>query len=683
MISSARKFAILFLLALIATQAITFVEAGNRKTKFPAISHNVYTTSVPVKEADGPTDPKAAVTAFLTKELKFPSTEFIIKDIVPVSNGVFAVYARQVINGLEVVNGDINVNVKNGQVISYGDKFYRGARPAKPASTLESAGDSLKTPADGFKSLAAFIGSNPTKVEVKETTKEGASSPAKEYIIDTDAAVQPVPVKQAYVQDGNNLKLVYSYQVKQEANWYHAHVNAKTGAVDAINDWVADAKYSVLPVGTENPDKGPIAVVDSSTAVKSNASPQGWHSTGSQSYTDTRGNNINAIANTKTASKNIRPDGGSALDFTKYKPDFTKAAETYTNAATAQLFYMLNTAHDLSYQYGFDEVSGNFQVSNFNKGGKGNDAVNAYSQDKSATDNADFGTPPDGQAPVTHQYIFTQTNPTRDGVYDLTIPFHEFMHGITNRLTGGPSNTDCLGDGESGGMGEGWGDVFGLWANVLKADTTRTTKLPMGAYVMGQANGIRTYPYSSDLKVCPNLYSYLAKSQYNEVHMAGEIWASLLLEVYWNLVDKYGYGDIWTADATKGNTLFLRLVFDGLKLQPCNPTFINARDAVLQADKNLTGGKNQCEIWKGFAKRGLGTKATSGFKDSFDVPAECSGATPTTTIKPTSTATPTKTATPTTTAKPTTTTKPTPTKTPTPTPDPEPCPWWDPWCDWE
>jgi extracellular elastinolytic metalloproteinase len=53
--------------------------------------------------------------------------------------------------------------------------------------------------------------------------------------------------------------------------------------------------------------------------------------------------------------------------------------------------------HDVFYQYGFDEKSGNFQDWNFGKGGLGNDAVIANAQDGSGTNNANFATPPDGQ----------------------------------------------------------------------------------------------------------------------------------------------------------------------------------------------------------------------------------------------------------------------------------------------
>lgn len=63
---------------------------------------------------------------------------------------------------------------------------------------------------------------------------------------------------------------------------------------------------------------------------------------------------------------------------------------------------------------------------------------------------------------------------------------------------------------------------------------------------------------------------------------------------------------------------------DGLKGQPCNPTFVSARDgeriefvvlirelttvhlAIISADACRYGGKYNCTIWKAFAKRGLG-----------------------------------------------------------------------------
>ena len=47
-------------------------------------------------------------------------------------------------------------------------------------------------------------------------------------------------------------------------------------------------------------------------------------------------------------------------------------------------------------------------------------------------------------------YIWTQSNPGRDGDLEEGIVVHEYAHGISTRLTGGPANSGCLGWGEAG-----------------------------------------------------------------------------------------------------------------------------------------------------------------------------------------------------------------------------------------
>ena len=46
-----------------------------------------------------------------------------------------------------------------------------------------------------------------------------------------------------------------------------------------------------------------------------------------------------------------------------------------------------------------------------------------------------------------------------------------------------------------------------------------------------------------------------------------------------------------------------------MKLQKCMPGFLDARDAIIQADQVLTGGENYCLLYEGFAERGLGPNA--------------------------------------------------------------------------
>lgn len=112
-----------------------------------------------------------------------------------------------------------------------------------------------------------------------------------------------------------------------------------------------------------------------------------------------------------------------------------------------------------------------------------------------------------------------------------------------------------------------------------------------------------------------------------------------MYEFFWDLVDTHGWQDDWFnvsfTNATRtpgssvfpkklaGNKLALRLVVDGLKLQPCSPTFVDARDAILLADKLGTKGANQCIIWKSFARRGLGVEAEENGREDFTIPSEC------------------------------------------------------------
>ena len=65
-------------------------------------------------------------------------------------------------------------------------------------------------------------------------------------------------------------------------------------------------------------------------------------------------------------------------------------------------------------------------------------------------------TPPDGTKPRMRMYVWSTSRPARDGDLEAGIVIHEYGHGISTRLTGGPANSGCLGFGEAGGMGEGW-----------------------------------------------------------------------------------------------------------------------------------------------------------------------------------------------------------------------------------
>ena len=222
----------------------------------------------------------------------------------------------------------------------------------------------------------------------------------------------------------------------------------------------------------------------------------------------------------------------------------------------------------------------------------------------------------------------TATAISRDSDIDNGVIAHEYTHGISNRLTGGAAgNANCLRNAER--ASEGWSDFVAITLTA-RPGQTRSTPRPIGAYV-NFGTGIRPTDYSTDMTVDPVVYDDIKTN--GEVHFTGYMWASALWDMYWNLVDEYGFNaDIFGQYSTGGNNLALQLVMDGLKLQPCSPGFVDSRNGILLADQNLTGGANQCLIWRAFAKRGLGASANQGSSDNtndgtqaFDVPASACG----------------------------------------------------------
>jgi uncharacterized repeat protein (TIGR01451 family) len=224
-----------------------------------------------------------------------------------------------------------------------------------------------------------------------------------------------------------------------------------------------------------------------------------------------------------------------------------------------------------------------------------------------------------------------QNGPTTlDSDLDGHVIAHEFGHGISGRLVGGPA-TICLHNAEE--MSEGWSDFLSLIQTVKPGDVGETPQ-SFASYATHDANsgrGFRRFPYSTDMNVMPLTYGDIASDQ--EEHNLGEVWASTLWDMYWAFVDQYGWkADLY--DTTSGNYKATRLVFDGMKNVPCSPGFVDGRNGILAADRALYGGVDTCMIWEVFARRGIGFSADQGSpedagdqKEAFDLPPLCTKAT--------------------------------------------------------
>jgi len=348
--------------------------------------------------------------------------------------------------------------------------------------------------------------------------------------------------------------------------------------------------------------------------------PEGWLPVG---RTVTTGNNTDAFLDRDDDDRPDPVDGGGLRNGRAFSDsqDFTFPGgdglrDHFDTGASSVLhaWVFANKAHDYFYELGFDEAAGNFQTDNFGRGGEGEDPVVMNIQDIGTINNAFFSTAPEGVSPLTAyglffdpEDLFEEEDPeVRDSALDGTVVFHEFTHGVTTRVVGGSDRVNCLFTFQAGSLGEGWSDYF---AASFYDDPV------MGAYSTGDPfRGIRRHPYDNT----PVTLADYGNTNFSSPHPDGEIWAAAL----WDLRTAVGAE---TADA---------LIYGALELTPCNPTYVDARDALLVADQAMNAGANRAAIWGALAPRGMGFSAEGAnfngvfstlVSAAFDLPSDLGG----------------------------------------------------------
>ena len=575
----------------------------------------------------------------------------ITKENTSTTSGIRHVYLRQAINGIEVLGTESSVHLReDGSALKTYNSFVDNiSATVKLSSASLSASQAIAAVAQnkGYNLSSLNVIKNPTGINRKSLYSKGGISKLN------------IPAKLVYFKDEtNNTRLAWDVSIFETTspNWYNYIVDSSNGTILATYNWTLSCNilgdhedhahnnnetvfigpinntsnttevetaligsYFVYPMPIESPNYGAASVVvDPDNAI---ASPFGWHDTDGTAgaeFTITRGNNVFAYEDGDNSG--FSPDGGAALSFNfPINPTYSGGDQSESGVIT-NLFYWNNIIHDVAYQYGFDPASGNFQENNYGMGGVGSDSVNAEAQDGSGTCNANMATGPDGDNPTMQMSVCGD----RDGDIDNGVVVHEYVHGISSRLTGGANNPNCLFNDEQ--MGEGWSDYYALMLTIDPTDVA-TDARPIGTWLIGEGpndNGIRTFPYSTDFAI--NSHTYNDINTESIPHGVGSVWAEMLWEMTWEIIAVEGFDtDIY--NGTGGNNTALALVTEGLKLQPCSPGFVDGRDAILAADEALYGGSHTCEIWAAFARRGLGFSASQGNTNSrsdgteaFDLP---------------------------------------------------------------
>ncbi len=549
--------------------------------------------------------------------------EFEVTDnVFSKATGATHIYLRQLHKGLPLYNGQLHINVnRDGRILSVNNAFLPNLASAAVTTLSNLAAE--EAVASAALSLEIRLQGMPLVRErgddVQQTTTISGAGISLDDIV---AQLMWLPVR------SGEARLVWNFQIQtlDSQHWYDFTVDADTGEVMTRFDWTNSGTYNVYKEPDESPLHGSTGRTSVVNPEDSTASPNGWFTGGTMD-----GNNVHACPDTSPANNVCDSNPQCSGTTCNFSINLNQQPSAYVAAAVANLFYWNNLIHDVQYKYGFDEAGGNFQENNFGNGGNGSDSVNADAQDGSGNCNANFATPTDGGNPRMQMFTCNAANPSRDGDLDNGVIVHEYGHGISIRQVGGPGNSSCLNNNQQGG--EGWSDWLGLVYTAENGDAG-TDSRGIGTYLFGQGPngpGIRDLPYSTNNSV--NNWTYSSIAGASIPHGVGSRWAQALWEVYWALVAKHGFsagddlinpGPVWT-----GSQRAMLYVNEGLKNTACSPTFIAARDGIIQAATDNFGGDDVCDVWEAFADFGLGTNASTGGSNSttatngFNVPASC------------------------------------------------------------
>ena len=300
---------------------------------YPKVSQDIISESSPVS-AFGPGLAALRSTSSGDADLKFGRKEimqrlgiskndFVITKSHTDNAGVVHVYASELVNGIPVDNHNVAVHVKNGVVIAFSSSFTSSqaklvkrsisVAPAAPSVSIEEA---VKTASEIYK-----------------------------------APVDKSTPKLVYVSiPSGDLVLAYQFQLRDDTKslWYQISVDSTSGKVIQVINYYNKFMIKAITLPKASADEG-FDVLQNPFHPQS--SPIGW---GGDS---TEGNNVISMIDLETFK------GTSDLDFTNYEWQMNEEPDSENNkkAAIVNNFYISNVVHDITYQYGFDEASGNFQ----------------------------------------------------------------------------------------------------------------------------------------------------------------------------------------------------------------------------------------------------------------------------------------------------------------------------------
>ena len=305
--------------------------------------------------------------------------------------------------------------------------------------------------------------------------------------------------------------------------------------------------------------------------------------------------------------------------------DVGRPARSTASRTRVQAFYFANRFHDhlAAAPIGFDAAAGAFQ---------GADRLQLNTLDGAST----------GPTPTTSTTRTCSRRPTArrrscrctcgarrfrniSSGSDAAILYHEYTHGLSNRLVTDADGYGALNTAQAGAMGEGWSDWYAqdfIVGQFPALDTGAS-----GEVVDGRVHGLglvaaahasrwtarSSAPTRSPARARPSLgsggYTYgdFGRDRGGaEVHADGEIWAQTL----------------WDLRTAVGSAKARALVTTGMALLPPEPSFLDARNGILLADQTLYGGADLDDAVGRVRRRAAWASSRRRFDGEDTAPAE-------------------------------------------------------------
>ena len=213
----------------------------------------------------------------------------------------------------------------------------------------------------------------------------------------------------------------------------------------------------------------------------------------------------------------------------------------------------------------------------------------------------------------------------REGSLDNSVLFHEWGHYLHHRLS------DCGNTQQCGALSEGWADFTSLQTIVRDGDNLDGT-YALAIYASAQFDdpayfGIRRFPYTTNMRKngltlkhitdgepLPTLMPQNGGGSNAEVHNAGEVWTSMMWEVYVAL-QKAGRARTPSLSFEEVRRRMSEYVVTGLQMMPVDATYLESRDAMLAA-AGAVSDEDRAVMADAFARRGAGTCADAPARSS-------------------------------------------------------------------